>query len=71
MKFLHFIQRLLEAFRHVRSGGKTTRRRARARAAAPPAKCPTCRQPVQHSQDWRDHIDHGHTGNRAFPNLRD
>lgn len=59
MKFhrlLLFIRRLVDAVRHVRSGGRTTRTRARARAAAPPRKCPECRQPVEHSPDYRDHL---------------
>lgn len=57
-KLVMFLQRLIEAFRHVRSGGRTTRRRARARAAAPPPRCRACKQPVPHSADWRDHLDH-------------
>lgn len=58
--FLHhvveFIRRLVDAFRHVRSGGKTTRRAAVRRATAPPRRCAECRQPVPHSDDWRDHL---------------
>lgn len=56
MKFLLFVQRLLEAFRHVRTGGATTRRTAVRRAARPARRCTECRQPVPHSDDWRDHI---------------
>jgi hypothetical protein len=58
--------RLVEAFRHVRSKGQTTRRRAVARAARPPDRCPTCRQDVPHSPDWRDHV-HDDLPGRARP----
>lgn len=51
------IQRFLDALRHVRTGGATTRRRAVRRAEAPPQKCPSCHQPVKHSPDWRDHLE--------------
>ncbi len=51
-----WIERVLDAFRHVRSGGRTTRRRAVRKAAAPPRRCSECRQPVPHSSDWRDHL---------------
>lgn len=53
---VEFLRKLAAAVNHVRTGGKTTRTRARTRAAAPPAKCPRCRQPVPHSPDWRDHL---------------
>lgn len=56
MKFLLFLQRLFEAFRHVRTGGATTRQTAVRRATRPARRCDTCRQPVPHSDDWRDHI---------------
>ena len=46
----------LAAIRHVATGGATTRRRAMKRATSPPARCPTCRQPIPHSGDWRDHV---------------
>lgn len=57
-RIIEFIRRLVEAIQHVRSGGRTTRSRARFRAAAPPRPCPTCHQPMKHSDDWRDHLDH-------------
>lgn len=53
---LVLLQRLLEAFRHVRTGGASTRTRARRRAAAPPRKCPTCRRPLPHSTDYHHHL---------------
>ena len=53
---LVFLQRLLEAIRHVRTGGASTRARARRRAAAPPKKCRTCGQRLPHSSDYRDHL---------------
>lgn len=56
MKFIQWVQRLVEAFRHVRSGGQTTRTRAVRRAARPPRRCTECHQPVPHSADWRDHL---------------
>ncbi len=56
MKFLQFIRRLIEAVKHVRSGGQTTVRKARRRATAPPRRCEKCHQPVQHSDDYRDHL---------------
>ena len=57
MTFLHrFIRRLIDAIRHVRTGGRTTVTRARARAAAPPRPCRCCGQAVHHSADWRDHL---------------
>lgn len=60
MKFFHhiveFIRRLLDAVRHVRTGGKTTRVRAQRKASAPSARCASCHQPVPHSDDWRDHL---------------
>lgn len=55
---IEFIRRLIEAIQHVRTGGRTTRSRARSRAARPPRPCPTCHQPVTHSDDWRDHLNH-------------
>lgn len=51
-----FLVRLFEAFRHVRTGGRTTRTKAVRKTAAPPPRCPTCRQPIPRSADWRDHI---------------
>jgi hypothetical protein len=56
-RLIVFVCQLVDAFRHVRSGGRTTTRRARCRAAAPPRRCPECRQFVEHSPDWRDHLD--------------
>lgn len=56
--FVMFIRRLIDAFRHVRTGGKTTRRRATARAIRPAERCPACRQPVPHSPHWEDHLEH-------------
>ena len=53
---LVFLQRLLEAIRHVRTGGASTRAVARRRAAAPPKKCRTCGQRIPHSADYRDHL---------------
>jgi hypothetical protein len=50
------IARWIEAYRHVRSGGRTTRTAAVRKATAPPRRCPTCRQPMPHSADWRDHL---------------
>lgn len=50
------LRQLVDAVRHVGTGGASTRRRAVRRAEAPPAKCPRCHQPVKHSPDWRDHI---------------
>lgn len=50
------IRTWLDAFRHVQTGGKTTRTRAVRRATRPPDRCPSCRQPVPHSPDWQDHL---------------
>lgn len=58
MKFLQFIRRLIEAVRHVRSGGQSTRTAAVRRSARPVRRCESCRQQVPHSTDWRDHLDH-------------
>lgn len=59
-KFFHrligFISNLVGAVRHVRSGGQTTRTRARTRAVRPPRRCGECGQHVAHSPDWRDHL---------------
>ena len=49
------VARWLAAVRHVASRGASIRQRAARAAASPPARCPACRQPVQHSSDWRDH----------------
>lgn len=57
-RIVMFFRRLLDAIRHVRTGGQSTRSRARSRAAAPPRPCTTCGQAVKTSDDWRDHIDH-------------
>lgn len=59
-KVVDFFRRLIDAFRHVRSGGQTTARRAQRRAAAPPRRCSACHQPVQHSADWQDHLHAPH-----------
>ncbi|HLT40329.1 MAG TPA: hypothetical protein VK034_28820 [Enhygromyxa sp.] len=56
-RLLVFFRRLVDAFRHVRTGGESTWSKARARAAAPPRRCPHCQQEVSHSDDWRDHLD--------------
>lgn len=56
MKVIEFLRRLIEAWRHVRSGGRTTRTTATKRATAPPRRCTECRQIVPRSTDWRDHI---------------
>lgn len=56
MKVIELIRKFIEAIRHVRSGGRTTVRAARTRAARPPKKCPACHQPVAHSTDYRDHL---------------
>lgn len=55
-RVVHFLQRLVAAVQHVRTGGATTRTQARVRAAAPPRRCPTCHQTVSHSPDYRDHM---------------
>lgn len=57
---VEFVRRLVAAIRHVRSGGQTTVRRAHRRAAAPARRCSACHQPIEHSQDWRDHLDEQH-----------
>lgn len=51
-----FFTALLDAIRHVRSGGQTTRTRARTRAAAPGPPCRSCGQPTKNSTDWHDHL---------------
>jgi len=56
MPIVDFLRRLIASFRHVRSDGANTRRKAARRAAQPPRKCPTCRQPVSHSHDYRHHV---------------
>lgn len=56
MTIVRLIQRIVAAFQHVRTGGRTTRTRAVRKAEAPPKRCPTCGQEVPHSADWRDHI---------------
>lgn len=55
---IEFIRRLIEAVQHIRTGGRTTRTRAVRRASAPPRRCAECHQPVPHSDDWRDHLNH-------------
>ncbi len=50
------IRQLVDGFRHALTGGASTRRRAVRRAAAPPNPCPTCKRPMEHSSDWRDHL---------------
>ena len=47
MVIIEFLRKLFDAFRHVFTGGKSTKRRAQRRAARPPAKCPTCHQPTR------------------------
>lgn len=54
------LRRLVVAIRHVRTGGASTRTQARTRAQAPPRRCSACRQPIPHSDDWRDHIKTDH-----------
>jgi hypothetical protein len=56
VRFLKFVRQLLAAFRHVFTSGKSTTTRARKKAARPPRRCTECHQPVQHSEDWRDHL---------------
>jgi len=56
VKFIEWLRKLIEAWRHVRTGGATTRRTAVRRAARPARRCTECHQPVPHSDDWRDHI---------------
>lgn len=55
--FVQRIQLLVAAARHVETNGESSRRRARRKAAAPPRKCPTCKQPFPKSQEWRDYYD--------------
>jgi hypothetical protein len=50
------VRALIDALRHVRTGGAATRRRAVRQAEAPPKPCPTCKRPMEHSSDWRDHL---------------
>lgn len=52
------VRRFAEAVQHVRTGGRTTRQTAVRRATRPPDRCPSCHQPVPHSDDWRDHLNH-------------
>lgn len=56
-RLIEFLRGLVRAFRHVQTGGRTTRTRARVRAARPDRRCGECRQPVPHSHDYRDHLD--------------
>lgn len=44
------------AVQHVRTGGASTRTKARRRAGREPRTCTHCHQPIQHSTDWRDHL---------------
>lgn len=53
-----FLRRLFAAIRHVRTGGQSTRTAARRRAARPPRLCHECHQPIEHSDDWREHLNH-------------
>ena len=55
-----FSRDLARAFRHVATGGASTRARAQRRAARPPMRCSTCRQPLPQSTDWRDHLSQMH-----------
>lgn len=57
---IEFLRRLFSAIRHVRTGGASTRTRARSRARAPMRRCSACHQPVPQSEDWRDHIATDH-----------
>lgn len=57
---VEFLRRLFAAIQHVRTGGRTTRRRAVRRASAPLRRCSACHQPVPHSEDWRDHLEERH-----------
>jgi hypothetical protein len=50
------VRALLTAIEHVWTRGAKARARATRKAASPPAKCPTCRQPVPHSLDWHNHL---------------
>lgn len=57
-KILGFIRHLIQAIRHVRSAGQTTRARAVRGSERPARLCRECRQPIEHSRDWRDHLSH-------------
>ena len=57
-RIIEGLRRFLGAVRHVRSGGESTRARARSRAERPPRTCRACHQPLVHSTDWRDHLQH-------------
>lgn len=57
-RIVEFVRQLVDAIRHVASGGQTTKRRAGRAASKPPRRCTQCHQPVWHSDDWRDHINH-------------
>lgn len=57
-RIVRWVRRLVAAFRHVRSGGQTTRTSARREADRPPRVCRECHQPIEHSRDWRDHLGH-------------
>lgn len=50
------VRAFVEAVKHVGTGGASTRRRAVRRAEAPPKPCPTCKRPMEHSNDWREHL---------------
>ncbi len=70
-RLIEFFRNLLDAIRHVRTGGQATRTRATRHAARPARRCGECGQKVQHSPDWRDHVggddcqSHGWRGGRA------
>lgn len=49
--FIEFIRRMIAAFQHVKTGGKSTKTRARRIASRPPRKCHACGQTVQHNTD--------------------
>lgn len=57
MAFLKWLQKILAAFQHVRTGGKSTRTRARRIATRPPRRCHACGQEMKHSTDPRDYQD--------------
>jgi sugar (pentulose or hexulose) kinase len=53
------LRRLVQAVRHVGTGGQTTRTAA-VRRAARPVRCSACHQPIPQSDDWRDHLATNH-----------
>lgn len=70
-RFIEFLRRIFLAFQHVRTGGKSTRRRARRIASQPPRRCPTCRQVVGHQQDPDAYTDEAACGHEQLPPVGD